>query len=76
MVSRHRPLPGKQLERPEPADKFLRALSMADRSTFGSELVRALAGSDAHAAARAAVVLRSMLDGNPAGKVCRKQSSQ
>ncbi|KAK9825363.1 hypothetical protein WJX81_004059 [Elliptochloris bilobata] len=39
-----------------------------DHSTFGSELVRALAGPDPAAAAWAAVVLRGVLDGNSAGK--------
>ncbi len=37
--------------------------------TFGSELVHALAGPDPFIAARAAAVLRCVLDGNPAGKV-------
>lgn len=44
-------------------------LSLTGSGTFGSELVHALAGPDPFIAARAAAVIRGVLDGNPAGKV-------
>ena len=44
-------------------------LHFTGSGTFGSELVHALAGPDPLIAARAAAVLRCVLDGNPAGKV-------